>query len=70
MKEESDILICKIHVNMTQQAKNSLNLYRGGNPETIKQLLKIQKSSVVNELKEHFNARDLNELAIKLSIGH
>lgn len=55
---------------MTQQAKNSLNLYRGGNPETIKQLLKIQKSSVVNELKEHFNARDLNELAIKLSIGH
>lgn len=69
MKEESNILICKIHVNMTQQAKNSLNLYRGGNPETIKQLLKIQKSSVVNELKEHFKARDLNELAIKLSLG-
>lgn len=54
---------------MTQQAKNSLNLYKGGNPETIKQLLRIQKSSVVNELKEHFNARDLNELAIKLSLG-
>lgn len=57
------------YINMTQQAKNSLDLYRGGNPETIKQLLKIQKSSVVNELKEHFNARDLNELAIKLSLG-
>lgn len=53
---------------MTQQAKNSLSLYKGGNPSTIKQLLEFQKPSVVNELKEHFNASTLDELAIKLSI--
>lgn len=54
---------------MSPQAQNSLNLYRGGNPETIEQLLKRQKSSVVEELKEHFKATDLKELAIKLSIS-
>lgn len=54
---------------MTKQAQNSLNLYRGQNPSTIKQALSIQKSSVVNELKEHFNAKDLDELSVKLSIG-
>ena len=53
---------------MTPQAQNSLNLYRGGNPATIEQLLKMQKSSVVEELKEYFKAADLKELAIKLSI--
>ena len=54
---------------MSPQAQNSLNLYRGGNPATIEQLLKMQKSSVVEELKEHFKATDLKELAIKLSIS-
>lgn len=54
---------------MSPQAQNSLNLYRGGNPATIEQLLKMQKSSVVEELKEHFGATDLKELAIKLSIS-
>ena len=54
---------------MSPQAENSLNLYRGGNLSTILQLLKMQKSSVVEELKQHFNAKDLNELSIKLSIG-
>lgn len=54
---------------MTQQALNSINLYRGGNPSTIEQLLRFQRSSVVNELKEHFGASSINELAIKLSIG-
>lgn len=52
---------------MTQQALNSIDLYRGNNPSTIKQCLGIQQSSVVNELKEHFHASDINELAIKLS---
>lgn len=55
---------------MSQQAKNSLELYRGGNPETIRQLLNKQKSSVVNELKAHFDTYDLDELAVRLSIGH
>ncbi len=54
---------------MTPQAQNSLSLYKGGNPATIEQLLKMQKTSVVNELKEHFKASDLKELAIKLSIN-
>ena len=54
---------------MTQQAINSLSLYRGGNPATIEQLLRIQKSSVVDELKEHFGASDNHELAIKLSLN-
>lgn len=53
---------------MTPQATNSLSLYKGGNPATIEQLLKFQKESVVNELKEHFKAKDLKELAVKLSI--
>lgn len=54
---------------MTPQAQNSLRLYRGGNPATIEQLLNFQSSSVVNELKAHFGATSLGELAIKLSIG-
>lgn len=54
---------------MTPQAQNSLSLYKGGNPATIEQLLKMQKTSVVNELKEHFKASNLKELAIKLSIN-
>lgn len=53
---------------MTQQAMNSLDLYRGGNPETIKKLLRLQSNSVVNELKEHFHARGVDDLAIKLSM--
>lgn len=39
---------------MTQQAQNSLRLYRGGNPATIEQLLNFQSSSVVDELMAHF----------------
>ena len=54
---------------MTQQAINSLGLYKGGNPGTIEQLLRIQKSSVVEELKEHFGASDISELAIMLSMS-
>lgn len=54
---------------MTKQAQNSLDLYRGQNPATIKQALRMQKNSVVKELQEYFNAKDINELSIKLSIG-
>ena len=53
---------------MSEQAKRSLNLYRGGNPSTIAQLLKMQKSSVVNELKEHFGVSSIQELALRLSL--
>ena len=54
---------------MTPMAKNCLELYRGGNPTTIKALLMNQKASVVNELKEHFGVSDLDTLAIRLSKG-
>lgn len=54
---------------MTPQAKNSLALYKGGNPSTIERLLRFQKPSVVEELKAHFKVSDLGTLAVKLSIG-
>ena len=54
---------------MTTQATNSLNLYRGGNPSTIEQLLKRQKSSVVDELKQHFGVSNNHDLAIRLSMA-
>lgn len=54
---------------MTPQAQNSLDLYRGNSVSTIKMALKMQKPSVVKELKEHFKTDDIDELALKLSIG-
>ena len=54
---------------MTRQARNCLELYRGGNPSTIKQLLMTQKPSIVNELKNHFDEQNLDKLAMRLSIG-
>ena len=53
---------------MTPQAQNSLKLYQGGHPGTIEQLLRLQKKNVVEELKAHFKASDLKELAVKLSL--
>lgn len=55
--------------SMTSQAINCLQLYRGGNPSTIKQCLKLQKPSVLNELKNHFSVSDLDRLALCLSMG-
>jgi len=54
---------------MSQQAINSIALYRGNAPEKIQMLLNIQKSSVVNELKEHFSVSSIQELAIRLSMA-
>lgn len=54
---------------MTPQANNSLALYRGNSPATIKQALRIQRSSVVEELKQHFGATNIDDLAVRLSIG-
>lgn len=54
---------------MTQQAENSIGLYRGNNPDTIKRALKFQRSNIVNELKEHFNTNNIDELAIRLSLA-
>ena len=54
---------------MTQQAINSLELYKGNDPSIIERALLIQKGSVVNELKEHFGVDSNHELAIRLSVG-
>lgn len=54
---------------MTQQARNCLDLFYGANPETIKTALKMQKPSIVEELKNHFGASDMNTLATRLSLG-
>lgn len=55
---------------MSSQALNSIELYKGNNPETIKMALKMQRSSVVNELMEYFKAPNIDELAIKLSMHY
>lgn len=54
---------------MTQQAINSISLYRGNNPATIERMLCMQRSSVVNELKEHFGVDNNHDLAVKLSMN-
>lgn len=54
---------------MTRQAANSIALYRGNNPNTIEQLLKMQNSSVVAELKEHFGVENISDLATALSMA-
>ena len=54
---------------MTQQALNSIKLYKGGNPDTIERLLFMQKPGVVKELKEHYGVNTLRELALKLSLA-
>lgn len=54
---------------MTPQATNCLSLYYGGNPNTIKKALQMQKASVVEELKNHFGESNLDKLAVRLSNG-
>lgn len=55
---------------MSSQALNSIDLYKGNDPTTIKMALKFQRSNVVNELMEYFNAPNIDELAIKLSMHY
>ena len=52
---------------MTKQAQNSIDLYLGQDPTTIKRALSIQKSSIINELKEHFGVTDIDTLAVTLA---
>ena len=54
---------------LSQYAKNAVKLYKGGNPDTIEQLLRMQDSSVVVELMEHFQQKDIKNLAIRLMLG-
>ena len=52
---------------MSEQAKNSIRLYKGQDAKTIRQLLNFQLVRVVNELMSFYKAKDLDDLAIKLS---
>lgn len=54
---------------MTKQAMNSIGLYKGNNPSKIEALLKYQSKSVVSELMDYFKAKDIHDLAIRLSLG-
>lgn len=54
---------------MTSQATHCLEIYRGGNPVTIKKLLQQQKVSVLKELQDHFGTTNIDKLATCLSLG-
>lgn len=53
---------------LSKQAQNSLALYKSQEPRKIKQLLQIQ-GKVKDELMAHFGALDLDELALRCSLG-
>ncbi|MCQ2258238.1 MAG: hypothetical protein MJZ41_09660 [Bacteroidaceae bacterium] len=53
---------------LSQQAKNSLDLYAGGDESKIKQLLRFQRSSVVNELMEFTGSHNMDDLALRLKL--
>lgn len=53
--------------NLSNQAMNSIELYRGQNSTLIKQLLQFQKKSVVDELLQHFECENISVLSVKLS---
>lgn len=59
----------KMEQQLSKQARNSLALYRGQNASSIKQLLRIQRQSVKSELMAYCNAKDEDDLAIRLSLN-
>lgn len=68
--ETRDLFTLKNNImTLSKQAQNSLELYRGGSPSTIKQLLNMQNTSVVNELKGYFCVTSIDDLAVRLSMG-
>lgn len=53
---------------MTTQAQNSINLYKGNPVSMIKLALKMQRKSIVDELKEHYEVSTIDDLAVRLSM--
>lgn len=53
----------------SQQTQNFINLCRGGNPNSINQLLQFQSKGVLEELYSIYNTKDLREISIRLSGG-
>ena len=54
---------------MTTQAQNSINLYKGNPVSMIKQALKMQRASIIDELKDHFGVSTIDDLAVRLSMN-
>ena len=52
---------------MSNQANNFKNLVKGNPVSQIIRALNMVSSSVVEELKQEYNAKNIDELAIKLS---
>lgn len=55
-------------MELSQKAKNNIEMLRGNNPSKITSWLKMLPSSIVNELKQYYNADDINELSVKISM--
>lgn len=53
----------------SQQTQNFINLCRGGNPNSIYQLLQFQSKGVLEELYSIYNTTDKREISIRLSGG-
>jgi len=54
---------------LSDQARNSIELYLGQNPYVIASLLVKQSESVLNEIKSYYNCYNVKELAILCSMG-
>ncbi len=53
----------------SKQTQNFIDLCRGGNPNSINQLLQFQSKGVLEELYSIYNTTDKKELSIRLSGG-
>lgn len=53
----------------SEQTQNFIDLCRGGNPNSIHQLLQFQSKGVLEELYNIYNTTDKKEISIRLSGG-
>jgi hypothetical protein len=56
-------------MNTSIQTQNFISLCRGGNPNSIQQLLSFQSKKILDELYQMYNTTDKREIAIRLSGG-
>lgn len=53
---------------MTTQVQNFINLCRGNPVSTIKQALEFQKKSSVDEMMQHYDVSNIDDLAVRISM--
>lgn len=53
---------------MTTQVQNFINLCKGNPVSTIKQALKFQKKSSVDEMMQHYGVSSVDDLAVRISM--